>query len=271
MAKPRRQVSTNIAQQKVAPHEIKSVEKVLQLPPAHSPQQERLIYAWELRYDPVKDPLCKEPFYDPTRSNWDVLPVAYPDLRILVGAAGTKLGKCLKTTELIPTTQGWKTLADVREGDFVFDETGNPTKVTFATDPMYNHVCYDVEFSDGSVVTADADHLWVTSTWADRKSAGRTKSGFLRSAARTTEEIRLTLLACYSNRQRPNHSIPVVSAPLQYPEQDLPLSPYVLGYWLANGHAASGVITLMMHKSWRSLAKRVSHPICLCHKYVSGE
>lgn len=54
---------------------------------------------------------------------------------------------------------------------------------------------------------------------------------------RTTQEIVDTLT--HGKRGDTNHSIPL-ALPLQLPEADLPLDPYVLGYWLGDGDRSQG-------------------------------
>ncbi len=85
--------------------------------------------------------------------------------------AGTGTGKALDVDTPIPTPNGWKRIGDLRTGDFVFDEQGYPTRVSVAFDIMHNHTCYEVVFSDGSSIVADAEHEWVSYTCADRKNA----------------------------------------------------------------------------------------------------
>src|SRR6266480_2392261 len=83
--------------------------------------------------------------------------------------AGTGTGKALDVDTPIPTPTGWKRMGDLAEGDVVFDEKGHPTPVTAAFDAMYHHKCYEVVFSDGSSLIADAEHDWASYTCADRK------------------------------------------------------------------------------------------------------
>ncbi|MEO8955513.1 MAG: helicase C-terminal domain-containing protein [Ktedonobacteraceae bacterium] len=83
--------------------------------------------------------------------------------------AGTGTGKALDVETPIATSTGWKRMGDLIVGDFVFDEKGNPTRVTAVFDVMYDHKCYEVVFSDGSSLIADAEHEWVSYTAADRK------------------------------------------------------------------------------------------------------
>ena len=90
--------------------------------------------------------------------------------------AGTGTGKALDVDTPIPTPAGWKRMGDLTTGDFVFDEKGHPTRVIAAFDVMHDHKCYEVNFSDGSSLIADAEHEWVSYTCADRKRAGQIRT-----------------------------------------------------------------------------------------------
>jgi hypothetical protein len=70
--------------------------------------------------------------------------------------------------------------------------------VTAATLVMHGRPCYEVEFSDGTVIVADAEHLWRTSTAAGRQQCARPPKGapywpsadVARVAERATEVLR---------------------------------------------------------------------------------
>jgi hypothetical protein len=94
---------------------------------------------------------------------------------LIAGATGA--GKALALDTPIPTPQGWTTMGEVQPGDEVFDENGQPCTVTAATQVMLGRPCYEVEFSDGTVIVADAEHLWRTSTVAGRQQRGRPPTG----------------------------------------------------------------------------------------------
>ena len=83
------------------------------------------------------------------------------DTKIMWVANGTKYGKANDISTLVPTTRGYIRLDAIVEGDYVFDEKGQPTLVEFVTDTMYGHECYELDFSDGAKVIADAEHWWV--------------------------------------------------------------------------------------------------------------
>ena len=140
-------------------------------------------------------------------------------------------GKALAVFTSIPTPAGWRLMRELRVGDEVFDETGTPTTVVAATEEMWGRPCYEVVFSDGASIVADASHQWVTRTKKDRY-AGRPAS------VRTTEEIAGSLRA----GKEWNHQVEL-AGPLQYPERRLPVDPYVLGVWLGDGTTTSATVT----------------------------
>src|SRR5262249_13554820 len=88
---------------------------------------------------------------------------------LIAGATGS--GKALALDTPIPTPRGWTTMGDVQVGSEVFDDNGRPCTVTAATSVMYGGPCYEVEFSDGTVIVADAEHLWKTSTALGRRQS----------------------------------------------------------------------------------------------------
>lgn len=167
-----------------------------------------------------------------------------------------KNGKALCIETPIPTTKGWKRMADVVEGDFVFDELGQPCKVTFATDVMYNRKCYKVVFSDGSSIIADAEHLWYT----ESKRSGRNRMEVIKSRPRsewgmkyedkikTTEQIKDTLLIENPSNTKKgcieyNHKIPVCKS-VKFPEKELPINPYWFGLWLGDGSSDAPMLAV---------------------------
>ena len=168
--------------------------------------------------------------------------------QMIVLAARPAVGKALALDTPLPTPTGWTTMGEVAVGDLLLDASGRPTMVTAATDVMQGRPCFEVEFSDGSVIVADAEHQWLTDTRASRKSfqaardhRNRTRTQRTLPAVRTTAEIAATLRTKTAER-RLNHSV-ALAAPLELPEADLLLSPYVLGAWLGDGTSEQATIT----------------------------
>ena len=94
---------------------------------------------------------------------------------LIAGATGA--GKALALDTPIPTPGGWTTMGEVQVGERVFDENGEPCLVIGATPVMHARPCYEVEFSDGTVIVADAEHLWQTNTAAGRQQRARPPRG----------------------------------------------------------------------------------------------
>jgi replicative DNA helicase len=185
--------------------------------------------------------------------------------QLIVVAGRPGLGKALALDTPLPTPDGWTTMGEVRVGDRLLGADGRPTTVTAAFEVRYGRPCYEVEFSDGSVIVADAEHLWKTTTRAGRLRRPEEvrhdrPDGALPVAPRrgvtlaavaappaeaatvteddvvTTEQIRATL---WDADGAPAHAVRTC-APLDLPERELPVPPYVLGVRLGSGTGGGG-------------------------------
>jgi replicative DNA helicase len=82
--------------------------------------------------------------------------------QMIVIAARPAVGKALALDTPLPTPAGWTTMGEVRVGDELLGSDGQPTRVVAATEVMHGRPCYEVEFDDGEVIVADANHQWLT-------------------------------------------------------------------------------------------------------------
>ncbi|GAA4207775.1 hypothetical protein GCM10022252_71900 [Streptosporangium oxazolinicum] len=89
--------------------------------------------------------------------------------QMIVVAARPAIGKALALDTPLPTPDGWTTMREVEPGDHLIGADGKPTRVVAATEVMHGRPCYEVEFSDGTVIVADAQHQWRTTTRARRR------------------------------------------------------------------------------------------------------
>lgn len=184
---------------------------------------------------------------------------------MITGGEGS--GKMVGLSTRILTPTGWTTMGDIRVGDLVIDRDGNPTTVTWKSDVQHVEA-HRVEFNDGTVILACADHQWITQTVSERerekkyaaravKRAARVAAGLPAVAPRgkdqthlhaptegirTTRQIMDTLVSTRKNRAT-NHTIKAV-APLNLPHVDLPIDPYTLGVWLGDGSSSGAQFTL---------------------------
>jgi predicted phage terminase large subunit-like protein len=177
----------------------------------------KVFFDWQLRWRDTARPQQVPPFTDWTECGY---------------LAGRGYGKALALDTPIATTAGWTYMGELRDGDEVFDENGDPCVVEKVHDVLLGRDCYAVRFDDGSEIVADGDHLWATLSRADRRANRGTQ-------VRTTAHIRDTLRVANEN----NHAIPVAGALYLPDDAGLPLDPYLLGLWLGDGGSAGGYIT----------------------------
>jgi hypothetical protein len=123
-------------------------------------------------------------------------------------------------------------MGDLRRGDLVFDQAGEPCRVVATSEVMLGRPCREVCFSDGHRIVADLQHEWL----ACDKNAREHHLGQTRIV--TTAQIEAKLRV----RDEWNYQIPL-AAPVRYPERALPIDPYVLGIWLGDGTATSAMTT----------------------------
>jgi hypothetical protein len=117
-------------------------------------------------------------------------------------------------------------MGDLKVGDYVYGADGKPTKITMATEVMHDHDCYEVEFDNGEIITADEEHLWTigSSDWGKNKKTLTTKQ-----------------ILDYLPSKLPDRPIYIeVANPLEKEEKTLPIGPYTLGVWLGDGYSISG-------------------------------
>ena len=167
--------------------------------------------------------------------------------QMVVIAARPAIGKALALDTPLPTPTGWTTMGEVAIGERLLGADGRPVTVVAATEVMHGRPCYEVEFSDGEIIVADAQHQWLTWTRRAGRYDAQTR-GHQREFARpvppevvTTQQIAQTL-SCPTADHRPNHAVSVCE-PLDLPDADLPIPPYALGVWLSGGASAAAGFT----------------------------
>jgi len=168
--------------------------------------------------------------------------------QMIVIAARPAMGKALALDTPVVTPDGWTTMGRIQVGDALIGADGRPTCVVAATEVMVGRPCYEVTFSDGSTIVADAQHQWLTETRKSRRSAQQAAKDYTGRRAqrvfaevRSTEEIAATL-RCKTSDQRLNHSVTNARA-VQLPDRELLVPPYVLGAWLGGGVTATANLT----------------------------
>ncbi len=165
--------------------------------------------------------------------------------QMIIVAARPGIGKALALDTPLITPTGWTTMEAVSVGDELIGADGRPTRVIAVTDVLLDRPCFQVEFSDGQVIVADAEHQWLTWDAAARRvldgassgargwpAGGRWTGAESVPRCRTTAELAAGL---YDGAEL-NHSVPTCS-PIQTEQVDLPTEP--LGSRLPPGRGRS--------------------------------
>lgn len=89
-------------------------------------------------------------------------------------------GKALALDTKIPLPEdGYTTMGKLKEGDYVIGDDGKPTKILYTSEVFHGHDCYEITFSDGEKIVADANHIW--SVAADGKNKELTTEQLIKS------------------------------------------------------------------------------------------
>ena len=132
-------------------------------------------------------------------------------------------GKATPLSTNVLGEKGWVKMGDLKVGDKVYDRSGKLTNV-IALHPQGKLEVYKVKLHDGREVECCGDHLWVV-----KQSGGKEK------VMSTLDMYNVGIK--YSTVSKGNaykFKIPNCS-PIEYPEVDLPLDPYILGALLGDG------------------------------------
>ncbi len=137
-------------------------------------------------------------------------------------------------------------------GDTVFDENGQPCRVVAKSDVDDTEQAYRLTFRDGSSIVAGERHLWnVDHIIGKPQSVLWTTGEIYRRTMRHREKYR-------DNEKEARRSIiriPVAKM-LNFGACDLPVDPYLYGYWLGNRCAKKPEIAIC-HKDVQAVTKNV--------------
>ena len=172
---------------------------------------------------------------------------------MLLGEAGS--GKACSVDTLIPVadSRGYIRLGDIRLGDMVFNEAGEPVTV-LGVYPQGSIPGYRVTFTDGSSVICNSEHLWNVRT-RKQHHTGRpyrtmTLEAMMEYGIRHVKKGKRTV-------EVNNWYVPAAGA-VGRPEADLPLDPYALGALIGDGSLADPDATVAISSVDRHVIDRVA-------------
>ena len=136
-------------------------------------------------------------------------------------------------TEKILTLDYWKPASHLKIGDYVFDRNGKIARVKMVQQ-FRSEECYEVTLNDYLSIRGDQNLGFAMETSKYRIRACEYKQ--TRKFKRPLKPFVIADLLdqpLKNKRNRLLYSIPT-TAPIQLPYQDLPVPPFVFGFWLFN-------------------------------------
>ena len=140
----------------------------------------------------------------------------------------------LLANQKVLTLDYWKPASKLEVGDYVFDRKGRPVQITLIRQ-YRSEQCYEVLFGDNMSIAGDINLGFPTETELYRKKLRKYKGK--KQFKRPLKPMTLEYLLTQSLRQRRDgrfsFSTPT-TLPLELPHQDLPVPPFIFGYWFVN-------------------------------------
>jgi phosphate starvation-inducible PhoH-like protein len=202
--------------------QAKQVNRIILTRPAVE-AGERLGYLPGTLYEKI-DPYLR-PLYDALHDMVD--PESIPRLTqagtIEVAPLAYMRGRAQPVFTKVLTPDGFRPIGDLAVGDLVVGSNGEPTPV-LGVYPQGEKDIYRVTAQDGASTLCCGEHLWTVRTAADRR---RNKPWRVLE----TREMIGKLRAAHARR----YELPLLSAPVCHPGQDVPMDPYALGLLLGDG------------------------------------
>jgi phosphate starvation-inducible PhoH-like protein len=146
---------------------------------------------------------------------------------IEVAPLGYMRGRAQPYDSRVLTPSGLRPIGSLRVGDLVVGSDGLPTPV-LGVYPQGRKQVFRVRTQDGASTLCCAEHLWAVTTAADRRR-GRPHRVL------ETREMLGRLRAAHAHR----FELPLVSRPVEFEPQEVPMDPYALGLLLGDGCLAT--------------------------------
>lgn len=132
-------------------------------------------------------------------------------------------GRAMPVFTKVLTPDGWRPIGDLQVGDLVVGSNGEPTPV-LGVYPQGEKDIYRLTAQDGSWTLCCDEHLWTVRTRDDKR---RDKPWRVME----TKEMIGNLRAGHARR----YELPMLTAPVAFPEREIPMDPYALGLLLGDG------------------------------------
>ena len=172
-------------------------------------------------------------------------------------SADVGAGKGLLENEVVATPSGWIKMKDLKIGDYIIGRNGKPTKV-IGVYPQGEQELAKITFKDNVEIITDMEHRWTVipaGQYPEKYPSGKVPEYVISTKDLLSEEkkpmkiplrnedgsvksvISRDIETYYKNSKGYSKwKIPLITNPVEYETNyELPIDPYVLGYWLGDG------------------------------------
>jgi replicative DNA helicase len=154
------------------------------------------------------------------------------EIGVILAPSG--VGKALPNSHKVLTPTGWVENGTLKTGDLVVGSDGKPQKI-LGVYPQGVRKIYLMEFSDNTKSYCDVEHLWNVNSLKQRTSKTRINGKSVYFPDNSFQTLKTSeIMEDYRTEKGLNYRLPNV-APVEFPETNLSLHPYVLGAMLGDG------------------------------------
>lgn len=164
------------------------------------------------------------------------------ELGVIIAPSG--IGKAQPLTSKVLTPDGYKLMGDMKVGDYVMGCDGDIHEV-IGVFPQGKRPIYKVTLSNGAFCECDIEHLWNVNSLRQRdktthKNGKRVK---IPDYSFKTVTLREILSDGIKRRNELNFRVPIPS-PMNFPQKELLIDPYLMGYFIGDGNIERAEITI---------------------------
>jgi hypothetical protein len=174
-------------------------------------------------------------------------------------------------TQRVLTLDHWKYARHLQAGDYVFNKEGKPVKVTLVQEYLAP-ACYEVTFNDHLTAVGDEHLSFMTENTKYRLRLIQYKQKYKFKRPLQLLSVKDLLELPFKNKYgRLIFSVPTAK-PLEFPHKDLPVPPFVFGFWFFNTKSNNKMVfSAGMADYITEKFKDYGYKINIEKKYVDGK
>ena len=199
--------------------------------------------------------------------NWWTEKSPVNDSFMLIADGAIRSGKQQNLSARLYTPDGYKTMGEIKVGDYVFNRVGKPVKVV-GVFPQGNMDVYEIEFHDGSKTNCGKEHLW---TYTSTKCISNgNKTMFTSTLGEIMQDLERFKDRKHMHQRAGKYRFPLNGC-VEFNSKEVKIDPYLLGLLLGDGcfsEGNSGISFTKDEKYLHDYIEKVIPSYNMNYKYV---